>query len=139
MTTKSDLKCPNRASLCSSEIYFGMYFQKRNILGISCQKMLEFFDITIVYFWSSFLESQKNFRPHFKKSRLECFSCVSFTFRVSILDVWGPILYLSYSFWQLDRSRRTRKGDQKCPEKQAKKSKSDIKNIYVYMFITMVT
>ena len=44
------------------------------------------------------IASQKIFRPYFQKSRLEYFFCVSFTFRVPFLDIWGPILWLSCSF-----------------------------------------
>ena len=72
--------------------------------------------------------SQKIFRPYFQKSRLEYYFLCLFYFS----SPYSDSEYLRFDFVVLlllltARSRRTRKADQKCPEKQDKKSKRDMK------------
>ena len=72
------------------------------------------------------IASQKNFRLYFQKSRLEyyflCLFYFSSPFSGHLRSHFVVLLLLLTA-----RSRRTRKADQKCPEKQDKKSKRDMK------------
>ena len=73
--------------------------------------------------------SQKIFRPYFQKSRLEyyflCLFYFSSPYSGHLRSDFVVLLLLLTA-----RSRRTRKADQKCPEKQDKKSKRDMKNSF---------
>ena len=72
------------------------------------------------------IASQKIFRPYFQKSRLEYyFLCLFYflsPFSGHFMSDFVVLLLLLTA-----RSRMTRKADQKCPEKQDKKSKRDMK------------
>merc|ERR1712020_603837 len=73
--------------------------------------------------------SQKIFRPYFQKSRLEyyflCLFYFSSPYSGHLRSDFVVLLLLLTA-----RGRRTRKADQKCPEKQDKKSKRDMKNSF---------
>ena len=73
------------------------------------------------------IASQKIFRPYFQKSRLEyyflCLFYFSSPYSGHLRSDFVVLLLLLTA-----RCRRTRKADQKCPEKQDKKSKRDMKN-----------
>lgn len=75
------------------------------------------------------IASQKIFRPYFQKSRLEyyflCLFYFSSPYSGHLRSDFVVLLLLLTA-----RCRRTRKADQKCPEKQDKKSKRDMKNIF---------
>ena len=72
------------------------------------------------------IASQKIFRPYFQKSRLEyyflCLFYFSSPYSGHLRSDFVVLLLLLTA-----RCRRTRKADQKCPEKQDKKSKRDMK------------
>ena len=72
------------------------------------------------------IASQKIFRPYFQKSRLEyyflCLFYFSSPYSGHLRSVFVVFLLLLTA-----RSRRTGKADQKCPEKQDKKCKRDMK------------
>ena len=74
------------------------------------------------------IASQKIFRPYFQKSRLEyyflCLFYFSSPYSGHLRSDFVVLLLLLTA-----RCRRTRKADQKCPEKQDKKSKRDMKII----------
>ena len=74
------------------------------------------------------IASQKIFRPYFQKSRLEyyflCLFYFSSPYSGHLRSDFVVLLLLLTA-----RCRRTRKADQKCPEKQDKKSKRDMKNM----------
>ena len=76
------------------------------------------------------IASQKIFRPYFQKSRLEyyflCLFYFSSPYSGHLRSDFVVLLLLLTA-----RCRRTRKADQKCPEKQDKKSKRDMKNIFL--------
>ena len=77
------------------------------------------------------ITSQKIFQPYFQKSRLECYFLCLFYFS----SPYSGHLRSDFVVLMLlltDRSRRTRKADQKCPEKQDKKSKRDMKNLFLF-------
>ena len=79
------------------------------------------------------IASQKIFRPYFQKSRLEYYFLCLFYFSSPYsghLRSDFVVLLLLFTA----RSRRTRKADQKCPEKQDKKSKRDMKNLFFSIF-----
>ena len=73
------------------------------------------------------IASQKIFRPYFQKSRLEyyflCLFYFSSPYSGHLRSDFVVLLLLLTA-----RCRRTRKADQKCPEKQDKKSKRDMKS-----------
>ena len=72
------------------------------------------------------IASQKIFRPYFQKSRLEYYFLCLFYFSSPYSGHFRSnfvVLLLLLTA----RSRRTRKADQKCPEKQDKKSKRNMK------------
>ena len=72
------------------------------------------------------IASQKIFRPYFQKWRLEYYFLCLFYFSSPYSGHFRSnfvVLLLLLTA----RSRRTRKADQKCPEKQDKKSKRDMK------------
>ena len=78
------------------------------------------------------IASQKIFRPYFQKSRLEyyflCLFYFSSPYSGHLRSDFVVLLLLLTA-----RCRRTRKADQKCPEKQDKKSKRDMKKtLYVF-------
>ena len=76
------------------------------------------------------IASQKIFRLYFQKSRLEyyflCLFYFSSPYSGHLRSDFVVLLLLLTA-----RSRRTRKADQKCPEKQDKKSKRDMKNVFI--------
>ena len=73
--------------------------------------------------------SQKIFRPYYQKSRLEYYFLRLFYFSSPYSGYfWSNFVVLL--FLLTPRSRRTRKADQKCPEKQDKKSKRDMKKLF---------
>ena len=89
---------------------------------------------------NSFLTSianQKIFRPYFQKLRLEyyflCLFYFSSPYSGHLRSDFVVLLLLLTA-----RSRRTRKADQKCPEKQDKKSKRDMKMSFP-MFLTFLS
>ena len=79
--------------------------------------------------------SQKIFRPYFQKSRLEyyflCLFYFSSPFSGHLRSDFVVLLFLMTA-----RSRRTRKADQKCPGKQDKKSKRDMKRSFQHISFT---
>ena len=76
------------------------------------------------------IASKKIFRPYFQKSKLEyyflCLFYFSSPYSGHLRSDFVVLLLLLTA-----RSRRTRKADQKCPEKQDKKSKRDMKNKFL--------
>ena len=77
------------------------------------------------------IASQKIFRPYFQKSKLECYFLCLFYFSSPYsghLRSDFVILLLLFTV----RSRRTRKAIQKCPEKQDKESKRDMKRTILH-------
>ena len=79
------------------------------------------------------IASQKIFRPYFQKSRLEyyflCLFYFSSPYSGHLRSDFVVLLLLLTA-----RCRRTRKADQKCPEKQDKKSKRDMKKMFTVVF-----
>ena len=78
------------------------------------------------------IASQKIFRPHFQKSRLEYYFLCLFYF-LSPFSGHFRSDFVVLLLLLTARSRRTRKADQKCPEKQDKKSKRDMKKYITFV------
>ena len=122
------------------EKYYILCYKNQGIHWYPCHPTFLWNSIFLVEFSgnvgrNSFLTStvsQKIFRPYFQKSRLEYYFLCLFYFS-SPYSGHFKSNFVVLLLLLTARSRRTIKADQKCPEKQAKKSKWDMKIFWIDM------